>query len=143
MGLMRVRVRLIRHRRRKIVVIRSPQDVFALLKGEAERCDREHLWRIDLDSRAQVASYELVSVGTADCALVHPREVWKGALLSNASSVIVVHNHPSGDPSPSDEDRATTRKLAAAGALMGVPLADHIIVADRGYYSFKDAGGLR
>lgn len=87
-----------------------------------------------------MTSYELVSMGTVDAALVHPREIWKGALLSNASSVIVVHNHPSGLADPSREDREATRRLVSAGKLLGVPLADHVIVADRGLYSFRAQG---
>lgn len=136
----RVRLKLVRDRRYETVMVSSPEDAARLLQREIRGRDRECLWRIDLDARNQVTSYELVSMGTVDAALVHPREIWKGALLSNASSVIVVHNHPSGLADPSREDREATRRLVSAGKLLGVPLADHVIVADRGLYSFRAQG---
>lgn len=77
-----------------------------------------------------------------DGSLVHPREVFKGALLSSAASVILLHNHPSGDPDPSAEDREVTRKLVEAGRLLGVPVLDHVIVGVGAFYSFRERRAL-
>jgi DNA repair protein RadC len=84
----------------------------------------------------------MVSLGSLTGSLVHPREVFKGALLSSAASVILLHNHPSGDPKPSAEDREVTRKLVEAGKLLGVPVLDHVIIGERSYYSFRETGEL-
>jgi DNA repair protein RadC len=84
----------------------------------------------------------LTSQGTLTASLVHPREVFRPALRESAAAVVLVHNHPSGDPAPSHEDREITRRLARAGALLGVPVLDHVIVADRGYASLREQGEL-
>ena len=96
-----------------------------------------------LSTRHQVLAYHELSRGTVDATMLHPRDVFKIALLSNASSVIVGHNHPSGDVTPSPDDRAVTGRMAAAGVVMGIELADHVIVAADGkYLSFKEIGLL-
>lgn len=86
--------------------------------------------------------YEM-SVGTLDASLVHPREVFRAAILDNAASIIATHNHPSGDPAPSAEDMAVTRRLCEAGLVLGVTLLDHIVTGEAGrYYSFREAGRI-
>ena len=95
-----------------------------------------------LSTKHHVLGYHEVSRGTLDATLVHPREVFKAALLANAAAIILAHNHPSGDPSPSADDVQLTRRLVDAGALLGVDVLDHIIVGDGRYYSFKEAGRL-
>jgi DNA repair protein RadC len=95
-----------------------------------------------LSTKHRVIAYHEVSRGTLDATLVHPREVFKAALLANAAAIILTHNHPSGDPSPSADDVQLTRRLVDAGALLGVDVLDHIIVGDGRYYSFKEAGRL-
>lgn len=105
----------------------EPSEVFALL------C---------LSSKHRVIGYHEVSRGTLDATLVHPREVFKAALLANAAAIIVAHNHPSGDPTPSPDDAALTARLAAAGEMLGVPLLDHIVIGDARNFSFKEAGRL-
>lgn len=100
--------------------------------------DREHFVVIHLDIRNCVIGVEEIAIGTTVGIVVHPKEVLKGALLANAVGIIVVHNHPSGEPEPSAEDKALTSKLREACELVGINLVDHIIVGDERYYSFKD-----
>ncbi len=93
-----------------------------------------------LTTKHRVIAFHEVSRGILDSTLVHPREVFRAALLANAAAIVAGHNHPSGDPSPSPDDIALTRRLASAGDIMGVPLLDHVIVADGRYYSFREGG---
>jgi len=116
--------------------------MYGFMRRRARRLDRECVWRIDLDARRQVLGWEIVSLGTLSASLIHPREVFKGALLNNAAAIALVHNHPSGDSSPSLEDREATRRVSRAGELLGVPLIDHLIVADSNFFSFREAGLL-
>jgi DNA repair protein RadC len=84
----------------------------------------------------------VVSVGSLNASIVHPREVYKPALATSSAAIVIAHNHPSGDPSPSREDREVTRALAEAGRLLDVPLHDHVIIGADAYFSFRDAGLL-
>ena len=93
-----------------------------------------------LSTRHQVLAYHELSRGTVNATMVHPRDVFKIALLANATAIILGHNHPSGDPTPSPDDLALTRRLKDAGALMGIELLDHVIVAPDRYISLKDTG---
>ena len=95
-----------------------------------------------LDGRHRVLRQELVSQGTLTASLVHPREVFRPALREAAAALILVHNHPSGDPTPSREDREVTVRLMRAGEILGVPVLDHVVVAERGYCSLREDGGL-
>ena len=95
-----------------------------------------------LDTRHRVLRSKLLSIGSLDASLVHPREVFREAVVSGASAVVVFHNHPSGDPAPSREDVDLTRRLVAAGEIMGIALLDHLILADSRYYSFRENNGL-
>ena len=97
------------------------------------------LW---LSTKHRVIAYHEVSRGTLDATLVHPREVFKAALLANAAAIVLCHNHPSGEPTPSPDDLQLTRRLVGAGALLGVDVLDHVIVGDGRYYSFKESGCL-
>lgn len=107
------------------------------------RCARkEHFLVLSLNARRQLLRVETVSVGTLSASLVHPREVFAPAISNGAAAVVVVHNHPSGDPSPSAEDREATRRLQRAGELLGIPLADHVIVAESSFFSFRESGIL-
>lgn len=99
---------------------------------------REHFVCIYLNARQQFISKEVISVGTLDASIVHPREVFAPGLLVHAASVIVGHNHPSGDPEPSHADLILTKRLQHAGKILGIAVIDHIIVADRGSASFKE-----
>ena len=114
-------------RDKKTSVILSPKDVWDRLE-DIRGSKREHFVVFFLDSRSQEIRRETVSIGTLDESLVHPREVFESAIRHNASGIIVSHNHPSGDPTPSRADLAVTRRLRDAGDLLGIPLHDHVIV---------------
>ncbi len=119
--------------------IKSADDAYRVLRPLAYGLDREHFWRLDLDSRDRLLGCELVSVGTVDLAIAHPREVFKGALLANAVKIMVAHCHPSQDARPSRADQRTTKQLLLAGCLLQVELVDHLILTDESYFSFKKA----
>ena len=106
-----------------------------------EGADRENFVVMLLDQKNKVIGINTVSVGSLGAAIVHPREVFKPAILSNCAAIILGHNHPSGDPYPSPEDRKTTGQLVEGGKLLGITVLDHIIIGN-GYYSFKDEGLL-
>lgn len=95
-----------------------------------------------LDTKCKVTGLFIVSQGSLSSGIVHPREVFKRALMQNAASVIISHNHPSGDPTPSKEDINITKRLKSAGDILGVELLDHIIIADNNMISFKEKGLL-
>lgn len=95
-----------------------------------------------LDGKNRLAGFNVVSIGSLTASLVHPREVFKAAILANAAAMIVVHNHPSGDPTPSAEDIAITQRLRQAGELLGISLLDHVVIGDDRYVSFADEGIL-
>ena len=120
-------------------VIRGPGDVHAHFERHLWNLRRESFHVILLGGRHQLISVEEVSVGTLTASLVHPREVFREAIRSAAGSMLLVHNHPSGDPRPSEEDRAVTSRLRAAGELIGIEVVDHVIVASGGYFSFREA----
>jgi DNA repair protein RadC len=98
---------------------------------------QEYFICLSIDTNQQIITRRVVTIGLLDVALTHPREVFAGPLKDRAATVIVAHNHPSGDPSPSKADIKTTQQLMAAGQILGVPLQDHIIITKTGYYSFK------
>lgn len=117
--------------------VKSPEDVVRLVKGELKDKKKEHFFVILLDTRNQYLGKEKVSVGSLDTSIVHPREVFKPALSVSAASVILVHNHPSGDPQPSEEDIKLTKRLVEAAEIMGIDVLDHIIIGDKNYLSLK------
>lgn len=119
-------------------LIRSPQEVGTLVMEDMCYLDREHFRVILLNTKNQVLSVETVSIGSLNSSLVHPREVFKQAILRSAAAVILVHNHPSGDPSPSKEDIEITRRLEDAGRLIGIEVLDHIIIGDHIFTSLKE-----
>ena len=95
--------------------------------------DREVFAIININAKGQALNMHIVSIGDLCSSVTHPREVFKSSVLSNAGSVIAIHNHPSGDPTPSDVDIETTRRLSEAGNILGIPLLDHIIIGDNKY----------
>lgn len=120
---------------------RSVASVARLIVPEGE--EREHFLLIMMDSRRVIKGVTVVSIGTLSASLVHPREFFRPAIVAGASAVVAVHNHPSGDPTPSSEDRKVTRRLQRAGELLGIPLADHIVIgAGETFYSFIEQGVL-
>lgn len=108
--------------------IHSPQDVLDVIAKELSQYDREVFAILNLKSNGQVINLNIASVGTLDAAMVSPREIFKASILSNAGAFIAVHNHPSGNLEPSQEDFATTKRLQECGDLLGVRMLDHIIV---------------
>jgi DNA repair protein RadC len=119
-------------------VIRSSRDVFALLADEMRLEEKECFKALYLDVKNHVRKVETISVGTLSASLVHPREVFKSAIRDNCASVIIVHNHPTGDPSPSSHDTETTERIKSAGKVLGIELLDHIIIGEGRYFSYKD-----
>lgn len=120
--------------------IRDPEDVVRLLAPRLRDLAVEEFHLLALDSQSQVLREVLVTRGLLDSSLVHPREVFRPAIVEAAAGIIVVHNHPSGDPTPSAEDRAVTRQLVAAGKLLDLPVYDHVIVAGDRWMSLAAAG---
>jgi DNA repair protein RadC len=103
---------------------------------------KEHFFVYGLSAANKVVYREVVSIGTLTASLVHPREVFRTAIKRCCAGIIVAHNHPSGEPEPSCEDRETTTRLVKAGKLLGIPLLDHVIVAGDKHYSFRAEGML-
>lgn len=123
--------------------INSPADSANLLEPFLKDEDRECFLVICLDTKNQPTAIHTVSIGTLNSSLVHPREVFKVALLANSNTVILAHNHPSGDPTPSREDREVTSRLFEAGKILGIEVLDHIIIGSNSkYVSFKEKGIL-
>jgi DNA repair protein RadC len=120
----------------------SPRDSAAALVTMLQDEPAEVFAILCLTTKYRVIAYHEVSRGTLDSTLVHPREVFKAALLANAAAIIVCHNHPSGDPTPTVDDVEVTRRLAATGQVLGIELLDHIVVGDGRYYSFKEGARL-
>lgn len=116
--------------------IRGPEDVLAHVR-DLTRARREHFVVLLLNARHELQCRETVSIGSLNASIVHPREVFLPAILHSAASLILVHNHPSGDPEPSQEDLDITRRLAQVGDLVGIGVLDHVIVAARGIVSLK------
>jgi DNA repair protein RadC len=122
--------------------IRGPQDVFRHFHARLRDAPHEQFHLLLLDGRHRLLREVMASRGTLTASLVHPREVFRPALREGAAGLVVVHNHPSGDPAPSAEDREVTRRLVQAGALLGVPLLDHVVVAERGWVSLREQDEL-
>ena len=134
--------RLQRERRERRPTLSSPRAVWRHLTLDLRDQDRERFLALCLNSRNELVREVVVSMGSLNASIVHPREVFKPALGCSAAAIVIAHNHPSGDPSPSREDHEVTRALAEAGAFLDIPLHDHIIIGSDSYYSFRDAGLL-
>lgn len=126
-----------RYRGRQPKAIRGPDDVVAVVGRKLKREPREHFLVLLLNARHEVLGKETVSIGSLNASIVHPREVFRPAVLQAAASIVLVHNHPSGDPEPSEEDLSITKRLVQVGDLLGISVLDHVIVASRGHVSFR------
>jgi DNA repair protein RadC len=124
------------------VTIRDSQSAYRLLQPLFDGLDREHFIVVGLDAKHAVIGINTVSMGSVTLSIVHPREVFKPVILMNASAVLLAHNHPSGDPTPSQEDHALTGRLKDAGELLGIAVLDHLVLGDGRYHSFADHGTL-
>ncbi len=122
--------------------IRSPEDVYKAITEitSVEEEAQEVFGILILSTRNKIVAVHEVSRGMLNSSLVHPREVFKPAVLHNAAAIVCFHNHPSGDPEPSKEDIKITKQLVEAGKIMGIEILDHIIVGDDGYVSLKERG---
>jgi DNA repair protein RadC len=122
--------------------LRGPADVFARVGPLLRDLQQEEFHALLLNTQHRIIRDVLVTRGILDASLIHPREVFRAAIVESAAGVILVHNHPSGDPTPSPEDRAVTRQLVSAGAAVGIPVLDHVIVGEGRYVSLAEAGAL-
>ena len=121
-------------------ILKTPEDVVGLVKGRLKGKKKEHFWALLLDTRSRLIKMAEISVGSLDSSIVHPREVFKEAISATAASVIFVHNHPSGDPTASEDDVKLTKRLAEAGDIVGIDVLAHIIIGDKKYLSLKREG---
>lgn len=124
----------------KKIKVTSPETVADTYMSEMRYLEQEQFRIICLDTKNQIVAEPVMSIGTVNASLVHPREVFIEALRQNAVNIILMHNHPSGDPTPSREDKNITRRLQEAGELLGVKVLDHIIIGDGRYCSLKAQG---
>jgi DNA repair protein RadC len=123
-------------------VVRAPADAASLLMSDLRFQETERFWTLLLNTKNEVLDRVEISKGGLASSPVHPREVFKAAVRLGAAGVILIHNHPSGDPTPSRADLAITGRLGRAGALMGIPIIDHIIVGDGSFVSLREHGAL-
>lgn len=132
------------HKGRKVTNASAVANLLqAILDAEQENDQKkEHFWAIGLNTRLEVEYVELVSLGTLNANLVHPREVFRLAILKSVATLIVRHNHPSGDTTPSEDDIELTQRLINAGKIMDIELTDHVIIG-KGYYSWADNGLIK
>ena len=117
----------------------SSRELFQRYRARFFSARREYFFSLQLNSKNQLIREVLVSVGSLNVSVVHPREVFSFAVRDSTSAIILLHNHPSGDPAPSREDRECTRRLVHAGKILGIRVLDHIVIGHDGYYSFADA----
>jgi DNA repair protein RadC len=134
--------RLASRRLRSGQIVRGPADVHHHFHARLRDARHERFLLLLLDGRHRLLREVVISQGTLTASLVHPREVFRPALREAAAAVVLVHNHPSGDPTPSREDREITTRLVEAGELLGVPVLDHVVVAERGYTSLRELGAI-
>ncbi|ACF43222.1 RadC family protein [Pelodictyon phaeoclathratiforme] len=122
--------------------IQAARDVFEYMAGRVPDETKEHLFVLHLNTKNQIIKTELVSVGTLNAALIHPREVFKSAIKESSHAIILVHNHPSGDVEPSNADKQVTDLLKQASTVIQIDLLDHIIIGKTGCFSFRESGLL-
>jgi len=134
------KVSLVRERSHTVEchIVTSPATAYQILNEFIGDADREQFVILLLDTRNIVRGLHVASIGTLSAALVHPREVFKPAMLANAAAIILGHNHPSGDPTPSTEDLALTARLMQSGELLGIPVLDHLVLGHEIFISMKE-----
>ncbi len=133
-----------RHSLSKInnISIKCAKDVFDYASKRLSNKDKEQFMILYLDSRSRIIKDEVISIGTLNASIIHPREVFKSVIKESANSIILLHNHPSGDPSPSREDNKITERLFEAGELLNIKVIDHVIIGNENYWSFKENQGI-
>jgi DNA repair protein RadC len=122
------------------IIIKTPEDVYNLTSGKLKDKKKEYFLAVLLDTRNHLIKLAEISIGSLDGSVVHPREVFKEAISATAASIIFVHNHPSGDTEPSEDDIGLTKRLAGAGEIVGIDVLDHVIVGGKNYTSMKREG---
>jgi len=120
--------------------ISSPEDAAAYLMERLRFLSKEHFVTLHLDTKHQVVGEEVVSIGSLNASIAHPREIFRTALKRNAAAILCAHNHPSGDPAPSEEDILVTQRLIKAGQILGIEVLDHIVFGDKRYISLRERG---
>ncbi len=123
----------------KIPITRA-KDIVQLYQAKLQSLPKEHFVAVYLDTKHHIICDQVISIGVLNASLVHPREVFHGAIKNLAHSLIVLHNHPSGDPAPSVEDREITKRLHKTGEVMGIHFIDHVIIGKNGWWSWKEEG---
>jgi DNA repair protein RadC len=138
------RVALVRETSQPSVLncIKTPRNVYEIAATYLEGADREHFVVMMLDTKNQVIGINTVAIGILSSCPIHPREVFKPAILANAAGIILLHNHPSGDPSPSQDDILLTDRLKEAGEVLGIQVIDHVILGYTNYVSLKERGQI-
>ena len=132
--------RIARTQQPEMPVIRSPQDAANLVMEDMRYLKQEHFAVLFLNTKNQVIAVETLSIGSLNASIVHPREVFRAAIRRSSASIICVHNHPSGDPTPSREDIQVTERLVEAGRIIGIDVLDHLIIGDQKFASLKEQG---
>ena len=122
--------------------MRGPRDVFDRMEPRLRDLPQEEFHALLLSARHSVIREAFITRGILDASLIHPREVFRPAITESAAAIILVHNHPSGDPTPSAEDRAIMKQLSAAGRTVGISVVDHVVIGDGRFVSLVDDGGL-
>jgi len=120
--------------------IENSKDIRDYLMGKMKNLKKEHLIGLYLDTRNHLIKEETISIGTLNSSLIHPREIFRSAVIEACASVILVHNHPSGDPTPSKDDITVTKKIIKASEVIGIELLDHVIIGNERYVSLKEDG---
>ena len=139
----KVRIAMVKEESIEYDRVKFPYDAVEISRKVIGDADRELILVLCLDGKNQINAVNVAGMGSLNGATVHPREIFKPAILANSNSIIFVHNHPSGDVEPSEEDRRTTDRLKDAGEILGIPLIDSLIIGDPGkFYSFNGEGEL-
>ncbi len=122
----------------------KPELVAKMAERILKNSDREHLLVVSLDTKSKPVAVEIVSIGTINSTIAVPREIYKHSITSNAASIVLVHNHPSGDPTPSESDVLLTKRMKRAGEILGIELLDHVILGDEGcFVSLQEEGVIQ
>lgn len=125
---------------RQDVKLHSPEDIFRFMKVELESKTREHLIALYVNTKGELIKKETLFIGSLNSSLIHPREIFKYAVIHSAAAIVIVHNHPSGDPTPSKQDIVITKRIHKNGEMMDIQLLDHVIIGKDKYYSLKEKG---
>ncbi len=120
------------------VYIESSEDVFKFLGKKTSGLDREYFFVIHLDTKGKVSLVEIAHIGTLNSTVIHPREIFRTAIMNSTNSIILAHNHPSGDPTPSKEDIQTIKVLSKCGELLNIKVLDHVVLGKDFYYTEKE-----